>query len=159
MAHTHHRERLSHSQDPGNEVFRGDTQRAGTMLAFMVAVMASVLAVAESLPTPASATNPTINATAVKITADSGQVDSSPLEVDDHLGQPIFGVLRARGAYIAGDQFPVLASSDIYHGQITTSPSQPDQTVCVRAGQLWIGGTQGAIWRCDGSAWHILLGG
>lgn len=124
------------------------------------------------LPGPASATtstggNPwTYQATSTTqdglvVQGAAGTGDPSLFIVKDHLGQPIFNILAAGGAAVMGDDFRVMAGSDIFHGQITVSASNPNPAVCVRAGQLWIGGPAGDIWRCanlgGGYAWWPAL--
>lgn len=81
---------------------------------------------------------------------------NNPLIIKDHLGQPITAVGEDGGLKVFGDNLAVNAGSDIYHSQVTMSPSNPVAAVCVRSGQLWMGGPDGHVWRCadlDGGTW------
>lgn len=78
----------------------------------------------------------------------SDGTNSNILLVKDHLNQPIFSVLKAGGASVLGDDFRVMSGADPLHGQVTISPLNPNSAMCVRGGQLWIGGPNGGIWRC-----------
>jgi hypothetical protein len=83
---------------------------------------------------------------------------NNPLVVFDHLNQPIAAVAEAGGFKVFGDNIGVNPGSDIYHSQVTISPDDPIASVCVRAGQLWVGGPAGHVWRCAGSGqWTVLL--
>ncbi len=89
--------------------------------------------------------NPTADGLVVRGTTGT----SNPLLIFDRFGQPIMGVGEAGGLKVYGDNLAVNAGSDVYHSQVTISPTDPDATVCVRAGQLWMGGTAGHVWRCQ----------
>lgn len=86
---------------------------------------------------------------------------NNPLIVFDRLGQPIAAVGEAGGLKVFGDNIGVNTGSDIFHSQVTISPNNPDPAVCVRNGQLWVGGPAGDIWRCanlgGGYAWWPAL--
>lgn len=90
-------------------------------------------------------TNPA--AEGLRINAAAG-ANGQPFIVYDYLNQPIGGFNRAGGFWVAGDNISNFAGNDIFHAQTTISPDNPNPAVCVRAGQLWIGGPDGRIWRC-----------
>lgn len=134
--------------------------RARRPLLVIAAVLVAVAALAVSFthtPTAraAAATNANPWAMQMSVPTQDGLVitgvagsSSQALLVKDYLNQPIFTVSQAGGAAVMGDDLRVLDGSDIFHGQITISPDNPNSAVCVRNGQLWIGGPGGGIWRC-----------
>lgn len=121
--------------------------------ALAVAVGAGLTA---ATPNPANATTVTGNswtyqmnnpaADGLIIRGTSGT--NNPLIVFDRFNQPIAAVGEAGGFKVFGDNIGVNAGFDIYHSQVTISPTDPAADVCVRAGQLWLGGSDGHIWRC-----------
>jgi hypothetical protein len=84
--------------------------------------------------------------------------NSNPFIVFDRYGQPIAAVGEAGGLKVFGDNIGVNPGSDIFHSQVTISPGDPVAAVCVRPGQLWLGGPEGHVWRCAGAGrWAVLL--
>jgi hypothetical protein len=87
---------------------------------------------------------------------------TNPFLVFDHLGQPIAAIGEAGGFKVLGDCSSVNLGSDIYYSQVTMCGTDPNPSICVRAGQLWLGGAGGHLWRCesrngDALAWSQLL--
>lgn len=126
---------------------------AGLLLA--LAVLAAFAAMLLAGSARAGAANPWHYRMANPDTAQPGMVvhanggaNGQVFEVRDHAGQPIFAVNKAGGVAVLGDAFRVMDGSDPYRGQVTVSPYPPDPAVCVRDGQLWIGGPAGGLWRC-----------
>lgn len=133
-------------------------RRLRLVLTLVVAVAAGAVATVSLTPPPAGAESTTTGnpwtftetsdqAEGLRINAAEG-ANGQPLIVYDYLNQPIFAVNRAGGAAVFGDDFRVLRGDDIYHGQTTLSADNPNPAVCVRNGQLWIGGVEGHAWRC-----------
>ncbi|MCK9929431.1 hypothetical protein MXD62_19985 [Frankia sp. Mgl5] len=140
------------------------------LLAFLLVAAISVVAVAAVSQSPASAEstdtgNPWVfqetddQAEGLVIRAAEG-ANGQPFIVYDYLNQPIGGFNRAGGFWVAGDNISNFAGSDIYHAQTTISPDAPNGAVCVRNGQLWIGGPNGQIFRCanlgGGFGWWLV---
>lgn len=145
---------------------RAHRTRLTLLAALTVLYTALVTVQLTATPTPAEAetttdSNPwtytmSADAPGMRIYGSTGG-DNRVFETFDHLAQPIFGVNEAGGAWVADDEFRVFDGGDIYHGQITISPFWPRTEVCVRNGQLWVGGPSGQIWRCadlDGGEWN-----
>jgi len=83
---------------------------------------------------------------------------ANPFIVFDRFNQPIAAVGETGGFKVFGDNIGVNAGTDIMHSQVTISPNGPSANVCVRPGQLWIGGSAGRIWRCAGGGhWNLIL--
>jgi hypothetical protein len=133
-----------------------------TLLFAAVAVAVAAMVVSLSQP-PAAHASSTQTANPWTLQMDNPAADglvvrgttgtNNPFVVFDHLGQPIAAIPEAGGFKVFGDNIGVNPGSDIYHSQVTISPNDPDNNVCVRSGQLWIGGS-GHIWHCvdlDGS--------
>ncbi len=79
----------------------------------------------------------------------SGGPNGQLLIVYDRLNQPIFWVNKDGGAFVGGDNISVMDGYDIFNPRVRLSPHYPDPDVCVRKGQLWIGGPRGRIYRCS----------
>ncbi len=130
------------------------TATLGALLGLGLSSTVARPAIAQTVPSNPwvfTETNPA--AEGLRINAAAG-ANGQPFVVYDYLNQPIGGFNRAGGFWVAGDNISVSPGNDIYHAQTTISPDDPNPAVCVRAGQLWIGGTEGGFWRCadlDGS--------
>lgn len=157
----------AHLRRLGALVPRPRLVRARYLLAGAVAALLAAMLVLLAVQTPAQAESSTDGnpwsmtmdgaGDGLVLTGDDGPELNQILYAQDHLLQPVAGIGEHGGLWAAGDCISDFAGFDILHAQISICPDGPNPDVCVRNGQLWIGGPDGRIWRCadlDGGAWN-----
>jgi hypothetical protein len=141
--------------------------RARYLLAGVAAVLLATLLTLVAVQGPARADSATVTGNPVVVQMTDPDADglvvhgttgtNNPLIVYDPYLQPIVAVGEYGGFKVFGDCSAVNRGDDVYHSQVTLCADEPNPAVCVRNGQLWIGGVAGKVWRCadlDGGAWN-----
>ncbi len=124
-------------------------------VAVSAAILGALLAVTAIAPAQAETTttanpwtyqmtDPTKDGLVIRGTTGS----NNPFIVYDPYVQPIVAVGEYGGFKVFGDCSAVNRGDDVYHSQVTLCADEPVASVCVRNGQLWIGGAGGHVWRC-----------